>query len=71
MLINTDFFVTGASIIIVFTAIVLTKIIHYIQNTLNKSKKEKMNISEICKYGYLISLTNIIIFIGYLYCVYH
>lgn len=71
MLINTNEIVTISSIIIVFLAIGITKIVYYLKNALNKSKKEHKNMIEIYKFGYLFSLTNIILFIGNLYFMYH
>lgn len=71
MLINTNVIVTISSIIIVFLAIGITKIVYYLKNALNKSKKEYKNMIEIYKFGYLFSLTNIILFIGNLYFMYY
>lgn len=71
MLINTNELVTITSIIIVFLAIGITQIIVYLKNALNKSRKEHKNMIEIYKFGYLFSLTNVILFMGELYFIYH
>ncbi len=71
MLINTNELVTISSVVIVFLAIGIAKIVYYLKNALNKSKKEYKNMIEIYKFGYLFSLTNIILFIGNLYFMYH
>jgi leader peptidase (prepilin peptidase)/N-methyltransferase len=71
MLINTDFWVTFLSVLIVCLAIAITELIFYIKNAFNKSKKERRDMSEIYIFGYLFSVTNIVLFIGYLYCIYH
>ncbi len=71
MLINTGIIVTCLTALIVFLAIGITKIIYNLKNELNKSRKEQKNMIEIYKFGYLFSLTNIILFIGKLYFMYH
>ena len=71
MLINTGIIVTSLTALIVFLAIGITKIIYNLKNELNKSRKEQKNMIEIYKFGYLFSLTNIILFIGKLYFMYH
>lgn len=72
MVINTGIIVTGLSVLIVFIAIILTKMIYNIKNSLNKFRKEQKDITlEICKFGYLFSITNVILFIGSLYFMYH
>lgn len=71
MLINTGIAVTIGSVIIVFLAIVITKFIYVVRNELNKSKKEQKGISEVYKFGYLFSITNVILYIGKLYLMYH
>lgn len=71
MLINTGEIVTIFSILIVFIAIGITKIIYHLKNDLNKSRKEHKDLKEIYKFGYLFGLTNIILFIGKLYFIYH
>ena len=63
MLINTSVFVTVSSIAIVFISIILTKIIYYIKNELNKHKKEHKDLTQIHKFAYLLSIANVIIFI--------
>lgn len=67
MLINTGIIATGLSILTVFISITIVKIILYIKNNLNKSKKERKDLTEIYKFGYLLSITNIIWFIIQLY----
>lgn len=71
MLINTEIAVTMASVIIVFLAIGITKFIYLAKNELNKSRKEQKDISEVYKFGYLFSVTNVILYIGKLYLMYH
>ena len=71
MLINTGIIVTSLTALIVFLAIGITKIIYNLKNELNQSRKEQKNMIEIYKFGYLFSLTNIILFIGKLYFMYH
>ena len=71
MLINTGEWITILSILIVFLAIAITKVIYYVKNALNQSKKEHKNMVEIYKFGYLFSITNVILFIGQLYFIYH
>ncbi len=70
MLINTDMVVTVASILITLLAIGITKIIYYLKNTFNKARKEHKDRMEIYKFGYLFSLTNIILLIAELYFIY-
>ena len=69
MVINTGMIVTGLSVLIVFIAIILTKMIYNVRNSLNKFRKDIT--LEICKFGYLFSITNVILFIGNLYFMYH
>ena len=64
MLINTSVFATISSIAIVFTSIILTKLIYYIKNALNKHKKEHKDLKQIHKFAYLLSIANVILFIG-------
>ena len=72
MVINTGIVVTGLSVIITFLAILLTKLIYVVKNSLNKFRKENKNIKqELYKFGYLFSITNLILFIGNLYLSYH
>ena len=72
MAINTGIIVTFLSIVITFLAIGITKIIYAISNNLNKFRKEQKNIKEeIYKFGYLFSITNVILYIGNLYFTYH
>ncbi len=72
MVINTGLIVTTSSIIITFIAILITKIIYNLKNNLNKFRKEQKNLTEeIYKFGYLFSITNVILFIGKLYFMYH
>ena len=63
MAINTGFFVTLGCIFGVISAIVLAKIIYSIGNNLNKYRKENKNIFKLYKIGYLLSITNILLFI--------
>ena len=72
MAINTGIIVTNASIVVTFLSIFITKIIYNIRNSLNKFRKEQKNITEeIYKFGYLFSITNVILFIGKLYLINH
>ncbi len=72
MAINTGIIVTNASIVVTFLSIFITKIIYNIRNSLNKFRKEQKNITEeIYKFGYLFSITNVILFIGKLYFINH
>ena len=64
MLINTSVFVTVSSIAIVFISIILTKLIYYIKNALNKHKKEHKDLKQIHKFAYLLSIANVILLIG-------
>ena len=66
MLINTGEFVTVLSVVIVLLAISIAKIIYYIRNALNKSRKEYKKLTEIYKFGYLLAISNIMLFIGQL-----
>lgn len=71
MLINTDIIVTSATIIIVLFAVAITRIIYYTKNALNKYKKENKDMTELYKFGYLLSIANVILFIGSLYLMYN
>lgn len=71
MLINTNEIVTISGIAIVFLSIGITKLIYHLKNTCNHVKKEQKDMTEIYKFGYLFSLTNIILWIGNLYFIYH
>ncbi len=72
MVINTGLIVTALSVAVTILAIAIVKIIYYIKNSTNKFRKEQKNITgEIYKFGYLFSITNVIIFIGKLYFMYH
>ena len=72
MVINTGLIVTALSVAVTMLAIAIVKIIYYIKNSTNKFRKEQKNITgEIYKFGYLFSITNVIIFIGKLYFMYH
>lgn len=71
MLINTDMLVTVIAIILVLLSIGITKIIYHLKNTFNRARKEYKNTIEIYKFGYLISLTNLILWVGELYFIYH
>ena len=63
MAINTGFFVTAGCFLGVTSAIFLAKIIYSIGNNLNKSRKENKNIFKLYKIGYLLCITNILLFI--------
>ena len=67
MLINTGEIATIFSVLVVFLSIFIVKIIYYLKNILNKLKKERKDMTEIYKFGYLLGISNIIIFIGVLY----
>ena len=67
MLINTSVFATVSSIAIVFISIILTKLIYYIKNALNKHKKEHKDLKQIHKFAYLLSISNVILLIGQTY----
>lgn len=71
MAINTGILITLLSIITTILSIGITKLIYYVKNELNKHKKEQIDMNEICKFGYLISITNVILYIGKLYFIYH
>lgn len=71
MTINTGIVVTTLSVLVTFIAIWLTKVIYSIYNNLNKSRKEYKDFYEIYKFGYLFGITNIILFIGKLFFMYH
>lgn len=71
MAINTGVLITLLSVIITVLSIGITKLIYYIKNALNKHKKEQKDMKEIYKFGYLISITNVILYIGKLYLIYH
>ncbi|MBO4816634.1 MAG: prepilin peptidase [Clostridia bacterium] len=64
MIVNSTEFVTIASIIVVFLSIILTKIIYYLKNSLNKHKKEHKDLKQIHKFAYLLTIANIILLIG-------
>lgn len=65
--INTGEFTALLSIFVVAISVVFTQIIYIIKNALNKSKKEHKNMLEIYKFGYLLGISNIMIFICMLY----
>lgn len=69
MAINTGEKATLLSILVVGASVIFTKVIYVIKNALNKSKKEHKNMLEIHKFGYLLGLSNTMIFIGMLYFV--
>ena len=71
MSINTGLVVTGLSVIIVLLSIQITKLIYIAKNSLNKAKKEQKDIKSLCKFGYLLSISNTILFIAELYFMYH
>ena len=63
MLINLGEFVTIFSAIIVILAIAITKIIYHIKNELNKHRKEYKKLTEIYKFGFLLSLACTMLYI--------
>lgn len=69
MLINIGELVTLLSIVVVFLAIAIVRIGCYLKNILNKSKKETRDMTEIYKFGYLLTVSSLIIFIGELYLI--
>lgn len=71
MVINTGIFEVVSSIIIVFLSIGITRLICFLRNAVNKSRKEKIIMNQVYKFGYLFGLTNVIIYIGTLYFVNH
>ena len=54
---------------VVFLAIAIVRIGCYLKNILNKSKKETRDMTEIYKFGYLLTVSSLIIFIGELYLI--
>ena len=64
MIVNSTEFVTVSSIIIVLISILLTKMIYYLKNRLNKHKKEHKDLKQIHKFAYLLAVANVIILIG-------
>ena len=66
MIVNSTEFVTLVSIIVVFAAIILTKLIYYLKNSLNKHKKEHKDLKQIHKFAYLLTVANVILLIGQL-----
>ena len=64
MIVNTTEFVTILSIAVVFISVVLTKIIYYLKNSLNKYKKEHKDLKQIHKFAYLLAIANVILLIG-------
>ena len=64
MIVNSTEFVTLASIIVVFISIILTKIIYYLKNSLNKHKKEHKDLKQIHRFAYLLIVENVILLIG-------
>lgn len=64
MIVNSTEFVTLASIIVVFISIILTKIIYYLKNSLNKHKKEHKDLKQIHRFAYLLAVANVILLIG-------
>ena len=71
MIINTGMYITILSVAITLLAIMITKAIYNIKNVLNKYRKEQKDMVEIYKLGYLFSITNVVLFIGKLYFMYH
>ena len=64
MCINTGAVITLSSILIVFLATIIGRFLWYLKNELNKAKKEHTNIMQVYKFGYLLSITNTLIFIA-------
>lgn len=61
-LINSNELVTLFSVIVPILSIIINKIIHYIRNSLNKSKKD--NQKEKYSFAFLMCLTNVIVLIS-------
>ncbi len=64
MIVNSTEFVTLTSILVVFISILLTKMIYYLKNSLNKHKKEHKDLKQIHKFAYLLTIANVILLIG-------
>ena len=60
MIVFTGEWITFFSILTVLLAIGIVKTVVYTKNAFNKFKKEKINMSDIYKFGYMICLTNTI-----------
>ncbi len=71
MLINTGIIPALGAILIVILAIGIVKGLYTLKNFLNKSKKESTNMKALYKFGFLLGIANIIIYIGELYFIYH
>lgn len=71
MTINTGIIPTVGAILITLLAMLIVKLIYCIKNALNKSKKESTSMIHLYKFGFLLGMTNIIIFIGNLYFINH
>lgn len=71
MLINTGELTTLLSVVVVLLAVLIVKIYYKIKQSLNKLKKEHIDMTNLYKFGYLLSTANVIIFIGVLYFMYH
>ena len=71
MLINTGIVPTLGAIITVGSSIAIVKLVYSLKNVLNKSKKESTEMKKLYRFGFLLGLTNIMIFIGNLYFIYH
>ena len=67
MIINTGMIVTIISVLSTFLIIGIKRLLYLLKNSLNKSKKEYKDMSEFNKFGYLFSLTNVILFTISLY----
>ena len=64
MIVNTTEFVSLSSILVVFVSILLTKMIYYLKNSLNKHRKVHKDLKQIHKFAYLITIANVILLIG-------
>ena len=64
MLVNSTECITLLSVLVVVTAIILTRILYYLKNTLNKHKKEHKDLKQIHKFAYLLTVANVILLIG-------
>lgn len=65
--INTGELITLISIFIVALSILFAKAFFMIKNALNKSKKVQTNMIEAYKLGYLLGITNVMVFIATLF----
>lgn len=64
MFVNTTEVICLTSVIVVLISILLTKLIYYLKNSINKHKKEHKDLKQIHKYAYLITIANVLLLIG-------